>query len=337
MVYVPILRGRDGEFQALKHISLSEIRSMRPIIEVPSSGKGTAADVDQFVHRARRHLPFGLHIGVDSAQVISGSDDGIDAVREIAEALAGSGIAMAPIVRPDDDPALLARLGQAARLHDGSCVVRWNAASGVPTEADLDRLRSGTGVAIDHCELVVDCQEVRSMTDVEWAGSRIRRIVSWARSYPWRSMTLASGAMRQSLTGLPKRVPTPIDRCDQMLWQRVGDLGLRYGDYGITHPKPPAAQVPGRPMPTLRYTADEAWWIYRWPRESKGNASFLDLCDHLVISDHWPTEGGAFSWGDQQLALRAAREGEPGGPSQWIAWGTSHHLAFVMRRLAERV
>ena len=84
-MYVPILRGRDGEFQALQHLSSPEIHNVRPILEVPSGGKGIAADVDQFVHRARRRLPFGLRIGVDWHQVNSGDDESIDAVREICK------------------------------------------------------------------------------------------------------------------------------------------------------------------------------------------------------------------------------------------------------------
>jgi hypothetical protein len=72
----------------------------------------------------------------------------------------------------------------------------------------------------------------------------------------------------------------------------------------------------------------------RWARRSGGNSGFFDLCASLVTADHWPAEGGGYSWGDAQLAKRAAGEGGPGNPESWIKWGMSHHLAEVVDRLS---
>ncbi|MEV4820115.1 beta family protein [Micromonospora tulbaghiae] len=99
----------------------------------------------------------------------------------------------------------------------------------------------------------------------------------------------------------------------------------------------PAMQTTGArgPLPSLRYTAGEDWWIYRWARhETGGNDSFYDLCQALISSDHWPAEGPDYSWGDSELARCARRQPGPGSATQWRAWGTSHHLAHVTSELA---
>jgi hypothetical protein len=91
------------------------------------------------------------------------------------------------------------------------------------------------------------------------------------------------------------------------------------------------------PMPNIRYTGDDAWWIYRWPSEKNQDAAMYELCRALVESPHWPVDGHNFSWGDQEIALRASGDCGPGNAMQWRAWGTSHHLAHVadqLRRLS---
>lgn len=58
--------------------------------------------------------------------------------------------------------------------------------------------------------------------------------------------------MPESISHLPVNTPTPVRRWDLQLWQRVGDLGVQYADYGIAHPG--MAGASWRPMPSLRYT-----------------------------------------------------------------------------------
>ncbi len=86
-------------------------------------------------------------------------------------------------------------------------------------------------------------------------------------------------------------------------------------------------------MPNLRYAQGEVWWIYRWTRQKNDNAAVYGLCEALVEADHWPSQGGAYSWGDAEIAVRAAGLGRPGNATSWRAWATSHHLAHVIDQL----
>ncbi len=60
-----------------------------------------------------------------------------------------------------------------------------------------------------------------------------------------------------------------------------------------------------------------------------------DLCASLVAADHWPAEGAAYSWGDAEIAQRAAMVGGPGNAAGWRAWGTAHHLTHVVKMLED--
>ena len=140
--------------------------------------------------------------------------------------------------------------------------------------------------------------EVGSERDVTRAEPIARKCISWARRYPWRSVTVASGAMPESISDLRTNTAVAIRRWDVMLYQRVREQGVQFGDYGIAHPKLTTGRWP--PMPNLRYTDTPCWWIYRWSRDTGSNASFYDLCATLVQSDHWPHDGTRHCWGDAE-------------------------------------
>jgi hypothetical protein len=100
---------------------------------------------------------------------------------------------------------------------------------------------------------VLDLFEMRSERDLTRVEPVVRKCVSSAQRYPWRSVTVAAGAMPQSISHVPANTPTPVRRWDLQLWRRVPDLGVQYADCGIAHSGMAAASW--RPMPSLRYTA----------------------------------------------------------------------------------
>jgi len=186
---------------------------------------------------------------------------------------------------------------------------------------------------VEQCDLLLDMFEVRSERDLTRAEPIVRKCLAWAHRKPWRSVTVAAGAMPASTSELPRQTATPVRRWDLTLWRRLQDPGVHYGDYGISHPQMTAAGW--KPSPNLRYAHGDAWWIYRWPNGDTRGAMH-ELCSALVASDHWPSEGAAFSWGDAEIAQRAAGVGGPGNATSWRAWGTSHHLAHVVEQLTPR-
>ncbi|MEV6488819.1 beta family protein [Actinoplanes sp. NPDC051633] len=332
---MPILKGRDGEFKAVAQVSGDAVSRIVPIFEVAPTGRGPTKDAYAFAQKAQASVPRDMTIGVD----ISYLDDPFDGprrpARDIADDLGAWGIPILPVVHLQDSDDLLADAGDAASGHSGHAVVRLGSDTVDPddeeAEAQLNRLQRCTGLPVENYSLLIDVFEVRSERDVTRVEPVVRKCVSWARQYPWHSITLASGAMPASISDLPTNTATPVRRWDLLLWQRVRELGLQYGDYGIAHPR--MTRGGWRPMPNLRYAHDEAWWIYRWTMENNDNTAIYRLCEALVAADHWPSQGQAYSWGDAEIAQRAAGLGGPGNATSWRAWATSHHVAHVVDQL----
>lgn len=335
ITYMPILKGREGEFSAVEHLSPALVRQVLPIFEVVPATHDPIQDAYRFSRKVQASLPAGLTIAVDVRHLEENTDGLRRPMQDIADDLAGFLVPMLPVLHLDDSPARLADIRYAANIHSGHTVLRLGDDTRDPDDVEaeeaLDHLRHQAGLRIEQCHLLLDAFEVRSERDLTRVEPVVRKCVSWAQRYPWRSVTVAAGAMPQSISRLPVNTATPVRRWDLHLWQRVADLGVRYADYGIAHPAMAGARW--RPTPNLRYTADEVWWIYRWPQEKVDRPAMYDLCETLVASDHWPAEGGEFCWGDHQIAVRARGDEGPGSPSNWRAWTTSHHLAQVVDQL----
>ncbi|GAA4443157.1 beta family protein [Phytohabitans houttuyneae] len=336
--YVPILKGRAGEFKAIARLTVPPEVQVLPVLEVPPSEEGPIRDAFTFGKKAVKWVPAGLTIAVDVGHLPDPTSGWRRPILDIAEDLMHLGTPMRPVVRLDDSDERLSDAGEAAALHDRQAVVRLSIADAgaddEEAEARLTRMRLRTELEVEQCALVVDAGSVLSERDLTAAEPIVRKTISWARRHRWQSITVAAGAMRESISGLPTDKATRVRRWDHLLWTRLRDLDVGYGDYAIAHPA-----MTGKgwlPMPSLRYTHGDAWWIYRWARDGGGSAVMYDLCEHLVQASHWPAAGAAYSWGDAEINLRAERAAGTGNPTDWRAWATSHHLAHVLDQLRGR-
>jgi hypothetical protein len=328
-VYRPILRPRRGELTALHHLDAATASRVMPIIEL-SPG-------DRLAQLVRQIPPRTGAIAVDLSAVEEVSDPLRSPPLDLAEELAEVGVAMLPVLRAYDSPRRLVEHGLAARMHLGRAVLRLqphrDSRNPAAATATADRLLTGAGLEADRVDLVIDLAETACAAHADRFEERARHVLRWARSAPWRSVTVAAGAMPPNLDDLPTDEGVRVGRLDAQVWARLSEPGVGYADYGVTSPVRRLG-VHHRQLPTLRYTAEHDWWIYRWARRgARSDDRCHDLCRTLVDSAQWPSTGARFSWGDAQIA-RQARSARGGGSSaSWIGWSTSHHIAHVLRAL----
>jgi hypothetical protein len=338
VVYMPILKGRDGEFNAVKHLPSLFAPSILPVFEVPPTTGDPNRDASAFSDKARDSIPFGLTVAIDVGYLDDPGKGSRGPLLEIAEDLAFGCISVRPVLHLNDSARRLAEARDAAVIHTGRAVVRLGGDSIDPddeeAEAKLIELCRRAGTTIEQSALILDFFEIRSMGDLGRVEPLVRKYVAWARRYPWESITVAAGAMPKTLAGLPTNTATQMPRHDLTLWKRLQEPDVEFGDYGVGHPAMSLKGWP--PPPNLRYTDDDAWWIYRSPRDGNGNQEMHDLCASLVASSHWPAEGAEYSWGDRQIARCAEAVAGPGTPTLWRAWATAHHLTHVLRTLDGR-
>ncbi|MET0419558.1 MAG: beta family protein [Actinoplanes sp.] len=332
-VYRPILRPRRGELAALSHLAAGDAARVMPILEV-EPGPGLVPLIRQLPPRTGA-------IAVDFSELPDSHDPFAAPSLDLAEQLADLGVAMLPVLRPDESRRRLAEHGLAARMHLRRAVLRLrphiDANNPAAANAMTDRMLRGAGLEIDEVDLLIDLAETACVSHADRVEEQARRVIRWARSLPWRSVSVASGAMPANLDDLPTDHPVTVGRLDARVWARLGEPGIGFADYGVTSPVRRHGVQRHRQLPTLRYTAEHDWWIYRWSRRGgRSDDRCHDLCRTLVTSAHWPAAGARFSWGDAEIARRARTARGGGSPASWMSWSTSHHIAHVLQTLASR-
>ncbi|MFI7425358.1 hypothetical protein ACIBPB_00075 [Micromonospora sp. NPDC049836] len=318
-VYRPVLAGRRGELEALAHLDDALAPLLAPVIDVHA--------VDACTVDLLGRLPAGLLPAVD-----------VSALPDCPESEpARWGVPLVPVIGLADSDRRLVAHGMAARAQ-ARAVVRLRTgrdrAGPDATTGAVERVWRLTRLVPEQCDLLIDAGDVCCPADVRLAEPRVRRLAGWARRHAWRSVTVAAGGMPPAVARLPADEPVRLERFDWQLWRGLADLDVGYGDYGVGCAAPGAGDVPGDRLPTLRYTTDGGWWIYRWSRRGgRGDERFADLCRTLVAAPWWPAAGAGFSWGDHEILRRARRGAGAGSPANWAAWSTSHHLAHVLAAL----
>ena len=327
-VYRPILRPRRGELAALSHLAPGDATRVMPVLELEPG--------PSIVPLIRELPPRTGALAIDFGALPETADRFAAPSLDLAEELADLGVAVLPVLRAYESKRRLAAHGLAARMHLRRAVLRLqphvDAGNPAAASAVADRLLTGAGLEPEEVDLLIDLAEAACLAHAGEIEEQARRVLRWARGLPWRSVSVAAGAMPANLDDLPTDRAVTVGRLDARVWARLGAPGIGYSDYGVTSPVRRLGVQRHRQLPTLRYTADQDWWIYRWARRGgRSDDRCQDLCRTLVASPHWPAAGARFSWGDAEIARRARTARGGGSAASWMSWSTSHHIAHVLR------
>lgn len=201
----------------------------------------------------------------------------------------------------------------------------------------LAALRADTG----DVEVLIDAGFLSGKSLVAECG---RLITELGARFAFESITLLSGSIPEKRD---KLAPGVFDRPEFDLWQRVRPCtsALRYGDYGIVHPRAPEPAKPNTPMnipnPYLFYTSSRrirfarrnmARGANKRPLPSEDAAAyFREVAQEMVMSQEYEQSATA-SWGDRRLWHCANGDVAAKRSPDWIAIGTSHHIAHLAAR-----
>lgn len=354
--YVPILKGRDGEYGALQTLSPDVKKRLTPLLEVPPIAWDFGEDrpaktVDEHLAKVSTKIEraWGLErpLFVDLLWIpeVERMADGSHPAAYVFQAAQARGLKLVPVTGLARDQAYqLAVRDHAAQ--ERSCCIRLQMEDFVDPQdvsGQLETLLSVVGLAPTQVDLVMD---LRALTSTHVATLLITvpsLLASLPRLEDWRSLTLAATAFPENLMGLPPSDVSVIRRIEWALWKSVvarskmaGRLPT-FGDYAIAHPAP--SEVDPRIMrasASIRYTMDEDWLVVKARSlRDHGFNQFHEVCRTLVACSEY--SGKDFSWGDRYIDECARNQTGPGNLTSWRKVGTSHHLTFVTAQLASLV
>ena len=347
--YVPCLRWKQGEYQAVLGLSDKTKKFITPIIEVAEIGYDFEDEKEK--KTIDEHLqPFAKRVSdkwgketcfVDALHLPPGDlmADGRHPVSFIFEELRALKCTGVPVIGLNRGPQYTKAIKEVVSKDKlGFCLrITIEESSKSSLKDDIAALMAASKAQVQDCDLVLDLgapnfQPIEGF--VKLVESLIKRIPNLNQ---WRSFALIGTAFPASM-GEIRKSPEIVPRCEWVLYKllikRLIKTKIRlpaFGDYGISHPEVLNLDMRlVKPAGTIRYTIDDAWFIVKGPnvRDYKFD-QYRGHCRTVIASGFY--SGPGFSEGDKYIEKCAKGTGSTGNLYVWRKVGTSHHLERIVQ------
>lgn len=360
--YIPILKAKQGELDALRHVQPEDASNVIPLLEIPpiplkwpegDEEPIPAKTIDQHIAATSDRMATSLdsfaRVLVDGHYVEEepALSNGEEPIAGALSILRSRGVAVVPVVGLDRvqeygeairDYAHATGLGCCLRLSHTDLDIIFDLRS------QIDSLLGFLHLTPDQVDLIVDFAPKLPIRG---------QLLSLVRDFPhltsWRTFTLASSAFPPDMSEIARHSTVEIEREEWLSWLAVWRYRDRlarlpsFGDYAINHPS--VVEIDPRIMsmsPNIRYTGNLHYVIAKGEAFPKGKRKkivqvasageqYKKLAQEIMQQREWC--GSDFSWGDWFIADCAAGN-RIGNSTQWRAVGTSHHIAFVSHQIS---
>lgn len=352
-IYVPVLKGKEGEFAALEALQPDIRRRLMPLIEVPGvpydyANERPAKSLEDHIGGIAERLfksctNAPLYLDLPWFEEDEDLEDGRVALEAVLTDCTKMGVNAIPVVSRISSEKYVAAAGNCANTNRTGVCVRLlveDFEEDTDLEVEVDRLLRG--VEANNSDLLIDLEDLGA--EASRAMLVARSIFSMIpRKDTWRRMIMAAASFPEDLSEVDASTITTLARREWELWKtlqkRKGLLpraDLIFGDYAIAHPVP--KEIDPRTMrmsASIRYTAEENWLIVKGRNVRQyGFDQYFELCKELIKRQEYL--GKEFSWGDAYIADCASGKTGPGNATTWRKVGTNHHLTIVVREIASR-
>ena len=352
-IYVPVLKGKEGEYSALETLANDVRNRLMPLIEVPDvpydyASEAWAKSLDEHVGGIADRLQkcwhdAPLYLDLPWSEGDERLSDGRVALEAVLSDCAERGVRAVPVVSRKKSAHYLSAAGSYGSSHDGACVRLSVGDFGedIDLEAEVGRLLRGLArTDISSIDLVLDLEDLG--LDTGRAALVARSVFSMIpMKEEWRRVVLVAASFPEDLSEVDASTITTLPRAEWDLWEtlqkrpsRLPRRDLVFGDYGIAHPV--TKELDPRTMrmsASIRYTTPKNWLVLKGRNVRQyGFDQYFELCKVLVKRPEY--RGGPFSWGDQYISDCAEGMTGPGNATTWRKVGTNHHITMVAEQVA---
>ncbi|WP_082206096.1 beta family protein [Pannonibacter phragmitetus] len=349
-MYVPALRWRQGEYQALARLGATAKDRIVPYITIPEvefdfelwQPKKT---VQEHVHpfAARFNAKWGQRpawVGVHPSISNKPMGDGRDIFTYVFEALRAFQANAVPAVPLDALPAMVASIGAIVALDGlGAAIsIRLEDLMKPDARTRIEGLAASIGLLLDDIDLVIDLGAPNFEPYNAFAGALIAAMRKLGDLHAFRNFVIISTAIPETFKDVAKGADQ-LPRHDWLFYQALlGKMpaGMRqpnYGDYTIVHPEfTPVDMRKIKSAGKLVYTAPTVWEVRKGGAFRDNPGQMHDHCASILASGKF--SGAGFSSGDDYIAKCAAKTKGPSNQPWWKFVTINHHITHVLDDLS---
>lgn len=354
--YIPCLRWKKGEYQAVLKLTAFACNSIMPIIEIPEQGydfekKTNILTLDEhlnsFISRVKNkwgttnecfidmhHLPLSQSLA-----------DGRTPAEFVFNELKIKKIRFIPVTRINEASTFETALHNFVNKERCGLCLRVSLDEFGEDEFEskaVDFLHT-FGLTFSECDLILDLGAINFNPIAVFSSLLTDMMKNKPRLKQWITFGIIGTSFPQSLAGCPRGLSS-LDRNEWVLYKsllaNLQKEGVRipiFGDYTINHPEIISVDMRIiKPSANIRYTIDDKWLISRGQNiHDYGFQQFKQLCQEIVNTKHYC--GQQYSYGDAYILGCAQGTEKTGSLSTWREVGTNHHIEMVVRDLSNLV
>lgn len=347
--YVPVLKWKMGEYQALNRLSDPAKRKVTPLLEIPPVGfdfesgearESYASHLGDFGRRLKNKWQARscfVDLKYIPAEVRVSGQHPLDFVFAQVN---DEGCAAIPVASLQSDRQFLQSAKRIARSDGRGAALRLSLADFDTDDLSsaIEQCLSNVGVTIAEVDLIIDLDSANFIPIKAFVRSLGIMYEMVPTPNRWRTLTVIGSSYPQTLAGFPAE--SMIDRSEWIAYKAfVKSLGRdsripTFGDYAAATPD--LVELDMRlikPLAKLRYTIDDQWYIAIGSNvRSNGFGQYQDMCRRLIKKPFFA--GRDFSEGDRYIEDCAKGREKTGNLSTWVWVATNHHVSKVVQDLA---
>lgn len=345
-MYVPALRWRQGEYQALLRLTKPVKDRIVPFITIPEiefdfeewqPKKSVQEHVYPFA--ARYQAKWGKRpawVGVHKNLIGKPMDDGKDIFTYVFDELRAfdaNAIPAIPLGIEVDSICVVRAIVMQDRR--GIAIsVRLEDLMKQDPRARIQALVSGLGAELSDIDLIVDLGAPNFEPYNAFANALIVALRKLGDLNIFRNLVLIGTAIPETFKGIP-RGADEIPRNDWLFYQTLiaklpADMRRpNFGDYTIVHPEfTPIDMRKIRSAGKVVYTMPRSWLVRKGGAFRDNPEQMHDHCAGIVNAGIF--KGSGYSSGDDHIAKCADRKEGPSNQTRWKEVAINHHITHVV-------
>ncbi len=340
--YLPILKWKQGERLALKHLTPGQWSGVVPLIELPAIDASPSADslraalpayLTKISKQMAQSYPADVPLLIDARYVSPGYPKQLNLIRVICAGLAKqTKRRIFPVLSETLVARYTANLSDVGGFEEYVLRIQTQLTTDLQVEPIVKAL-TGSGIASkSRLHIVIDQYSIVN-DDPLARYTMVRPFLDKALTAGCASTTVAGGSFPVNLVGYKQGVQD-IARVEWAVWKAVrrnADYAtVRFGDYTVSNPAPAPDLDPAmmNPSVAIRYATSDHWRLYKAGGFKKGKPNqYQNLC--VLLTGDTVYSGASFSDGDDRYDRAAKATLGNGNPSSWRRDATSHHVVLI--------
>lgn len=354
--YVPSLRIRAAELQALKEFKPAQISRVCPLFTLPpiefnfETGE-QQTDIDTHVeHRIKtiqnnwtgEHCWIDVHPSVRNNRLKNNKSIISRLVSLLtSEDIFGQTKKFTPVLSLNDRNDISENIFQLAQSHENlgfGLKVLLDDLVSQELKSSIQTVINESGLSSNDIDLIVDLEAPTNFLPLQiFARSINNRLDDILAKLKFRNVILISTSIPETYSSQGS-TPTLYPRNEWKLYRQILDYppkrDLIFGDYTIVHPRWNADRDMRKMKPPAKliYAVDNEWLTRKGTAFLSDPSQMHTICSEIVNSGYF--KGASFSKGSEYILECAEYRAKPSNLTRWKRVAINHHMTFVLNDLA---